>query len=739
MSRQPLQETSEDKSKEIAYQPVSTEDDDDDDDDDGLGAERKRQQAKSWGMLMVESTGFQNVMAVVIVANGAVIGLETDCTQFEHWDVVEYVFLVIFSAEVFFKLIVERLLFFDPNYPDFLWNQFDGLIVGLGIFDAISSLLGSSGSGGFATIFRMVRLMRILRIFRLLKFLKRLYLLAVGLIEACKAVLWVTVLMSFLLYVCGIVLVRTVGRPPETDPDYAFMSEHFGTIIQSMITCFVLMSSPNLPVYQEEDGLLAAHPILTMFLIIFITFGSFGIIGMLSGVINQSMFENNEMAKEEKRLAHDIMRKSLGSHAAGLYQRLPLDSRGFAKTSDMHRIGGHISQLLDQTGCNIAHGDVLKFLVLMDEDETGFIDLKQFAHAMERIAEGVGPLALLEVQHHVCLCSKKLSKNIARVQAVEMKIESQMKHTSDEVGRILLQTEKILAAVLGSGADALCVSPIESHKTDVQSRDTWLEDIRTCESRVLTSVAKQFDNIDSTVRTTANKQLEQTERILAAVLGSEADALCVSPMESHKTDVQSRDTWLEDIRTCETRVLTSVAKQFDDIDSTVRTTANKQLEAFELVLPNIASKQLESVLNSLDLLMAREAANRLVCSNIDESLPNLIKRVDDIADFWEREEAEFSQQGDAAGGVKSHTPSSNPMVVFKTHVDSLEGKMLSGIAELGGVILHGLADLLCQNQATLKKEWTLQRELSFPLTAGLATSPLPAADEGIRCPPKPEQ
>merc|ERR1719482_366756 len=112
-----------------------------------------------------------------------------------------------------------------------------------------------------------------------------------------------------MLYVCGIVLVRTIGRPPSTDPHYDFLSERFGTIVDSMITLFVLMSSPNLPIYQDEVGLLESRPVMTIFLIMFITFGSFGILAMLTGVINESMFENNEIRKEEQRLRHERMRE----------------------------------------------------------------------------------------------------------------------------------------------------------------------------------------------------------------------------------------------------------------------------------------------------------------------------------------------------------------------------------------------------------------------------------------------
>jgi len=194
---------------EIEYRAVLTHDPDVDVDEEGEEVEEM-----SWGRRVIASTTFQNIMALIIVANGVVIGLETDYSRWDHWNDLENGFLVIFALEVLFKMCVERCRFFDPRHPDFTWNQFDLFIVGIGAFDAVSSyVVHTKGSGGFATIFRMVRLMRILRILRLLKFLRRLYLLAVGLVEACKAIIWVTVLMGAVLYVSSIVLVKTASTP----------------------------------------------------------------------------------------------------------------------------------------------------------------------------------------------------------------------------------------------------------------------------------------------------------------------------------------------------------------------------------------------------------------------------------------------------------------------------------------------------------------------------------------------
>lgn len=79
-----------------------------------------------------------------------------------------------------------------------------------------------------STIFRFFRLARILRIFRLVKFANRLYVLAYGFLLAAVAIFWVTLFMVFVIYVCSIVLARTVGQMSTDDPGSEFVKARFG-------------------------------------------------------------------------------------------------------------------------------------------------------------------------------------------------------------------------------------------------------------------------------------------------------------------------------------------------------------------------------------------------------------------------------------------------------------------------------------------------------------------------------
>merc|ERR1719428_2596566 len=114
--------------------------------------------------------------------------------------------------------------------------------------------------------------------------------------------------MTFVLYVCSIILVRTIGLVSEDDPHAEFLRERFGKIGPSMLTLFELMSQPDLEPYH---AMLGAHPLLTFFLIGFIVFGSFGMLALLTGVISESMFEKNQLRIEEERKEREQMRKLL--------------------------------------------------------------------------------------------------------------------------------------------------------------------------------------------------------------------------------------------------------------------------------------------------------------------------------------------------------------------------------------------------------------------------------------------
>jgi len=241
--------------------------------------------------------------------------------------------------------------------------------------------------------------------------LKQLYVLAFGLVEAVKAVFWVTILMIFVLYVCSIVLVKTVGRPPDDDQYAEFMSYRFGHILDSMLTLFILMSSPNLPTYEEQEGLLQSHPFLTLFLCGFIIFGSFGIIALLTGVISESMFEKNEVRKDQVRAEHEEMRRTLGERCERLFMSLSnFDENGEATVENVKTLGPEMWKMLEAAGAEITHADVERIIEFIDVNGTGMIGAQEFRATMEKIAEGLSTMGVQEVANKVGIVETKISR-----------------------------------------------------------------------------------------------------------------------------------------------------------------------------------------------------------------------------------------------------------------------------------------------------------------------------------------
>lgn len=496
----------------VTYQAVATED------PNKKHKERREKQIEAghWGASIADDVRLQNFIGAVIIINGAVIGLETDLPDLTHWSIVEHSFLAFFICELLFKLGVERCAFFNQEHPDFLWNLFDFFVIGIGVFDVVMANIGSSGTGGFSTIFRMIRLMRILRLFRLLKFLKRLYMLAMGLVEACKAIFWVTILMCFVMYICGIVLVKTLGRAPVSDPHYEFLHERFSTIPQAMITLFVLMSSPNLPIYQDEIGLLEERPYFTIFLIGFITFGSFGMLAMLTGVINESMFENNELRKDEQRIQHEAMRQEFSESCGDLFEDIPSNADGEANIEDVKTLAPQTLELLEQAGAHIAHGDILRFIDNVDVDDSGTINIVEFVQAMEKVAEGVNPLSILAVEKSVGHCTRSLMS----VEQTIIKMLNELKENQDAnrklmkyIGQQDLVVEKSQFAmsdhltVMDTHMQNIC-GKLDGHETKVQM--VISEQIAGMDVHVKNLMSKLEDN-HSTMKVVSDLQTQQLQ------------------------------------------------------------------------------------------------------------------------------------------------------------------------------------------------------------------------------------
>lgn len=346
---------------------------------------------------ILHSVGFNLFISGLIVANAIVIGLETDNQEEELWAIMEFVFLGIFTVELILRLIVSGpKKFFSYQNDDFSWNLFDFCVVFAGCLDVISDMSPVRHTkGSFMTFLRIIRLLRVMRMIRLLRFLRDFHVLTFGFAAAAVAIRNVSLLMLAAIYVSSTMLVRVILPFMQDNDHQEFLDAHFGTLRKSMLSLFFLLSEPDLMPYWEvlkDDGLLAA------FLICFVVFVSFGIVGLLTGLVCESMFDKNDARVEQERAEAEEKRQRIIKNCEKIFETIA-SSQGHAAIEDIMQILPELDALFVEEGVTFAREDLVNTVNCMDTDGSNSIDRNEFCHSILHLAEGLRPISIMELHY----------------------------------------------------------------------------------------------------------------------------------------------------------------------------------------------------------------------------------------------------------------------------------------------------------------------------------------------------
>lgn len=346
---------------------------------------------------ILHSVGFNLFISGLIVANAIVIGLETDNQEEELWAIMEFVFLGIFTVELVLRLIVSGpKKFFSYNNDDFSWNLFDFCVVFAGCLDVISDMSPvRHEKGSFMTFLRIIRLLRVMRMIRLLRFLRDFHVLTFGFAAAAVAIRNCSILMLAAIYVSSIMCVRVILPFMQDNAHEEFLEAHFGSLRKSMLSLFFLLSEPDLMPYWDvlkDDGLLAA------FLIGFVVFVSFGIVGLLTGLVCESMFDKNDARVEQERAEAEEKRQRIIKNCEKIFETIA-SSQGHAAIEDIMHVLPELDALFVEEGVTFAREDLVNTVNCMDTDGSGSIDRDEFCHSILHLAEGLRPISIMELHY----------------------------------------------------------------------------------------------------------------------------------------------------------------------------------------------------------------------------------------------------------------------------------------------------------------------------------------------------
>lgn len=230
---------------------------------------------------IVESSGFQTFIILVIILNGIVLGVQTSRTLSPatiHWlDIIDMACLAIFCVEILMKFAVYRLGFFKQG-----WNVFDLLIV-------VIALVPSSGG---LSILRAFRILRVLRLVTAVDSFRR---VVSGMLLAIPGVGSVAGLLLLVFYISGVLSTMLFG---DNFPQW------FGTLGKSMYSLFQIMTLESWSMGIVRP-VMEVQPYAWVFFIPFITVTTFTVLNLFIGIVVDAMATVKESEAEELHQEHD--------------------------------------------------------------------------------------------------------------------------------------------------------------------------------------------------------------------------------------------------------------------------------------------------------------------------------------------------------------------------------------------------------------------------------------------------
>lgn len=235
----------------------------------------------------LERASFQNTILVLIIANAAILGLDTSPGIRAEWGALlaalDRALLAIFVAEIALRLFAHRAAFFrDP------WSVFDFIVIAIALMPA---------SGPLAVL-RALRVLRVLRVLTIVPSLRR---VVGGLLAAIPGLSSVAMVLGLVFYVFAVITTNLFG---PSFPDW------FGSIGRSLYTLFQVMTLESWSMGIARP-VMEVYPYAWVFFIPFILIATFTMLNLFIGIIVSAMQSFSESEASATREAVDAAREHI--------------------------------------------------------------------------------------------------------------------------------------------------------------------------------------------------------------------------------------------------------------------------------------------------------------------------------------------------------------------------------------------------------------------------------------------
>mmetsp|Transcript_57766 Transcript_57766/g.102521 ORF Transcript_57766/g.102521 Transcript_57766/m.102521 type:complete len:216 (+) Transcript_57766:33-680(+) len=162
-----------------------------------------------------------------------------------------------------------------------------------------------------------------------------------------------------------------------------------------MVTLFQLMAFPDMekfqPVYRD-------NPSMKGFLILFVVFGAFTMVSVLTGVITEGMLEKSKGRQEEKRFERERARSIFVKRARKVFQAHAGSDSSFISKMQFDSCKEKVKELCENDYMEIRSKDLDAMFDLVDYEGSGIVEVEELLYGMVQLSSELRPMSIMELR-----------------------------------------------------------------------------------------------------------------------------------------------------------------------------------------------------------------------------------------------------------------------------------------------------------------------------------------------------
>jgi len=324
---------------------------------------------------LVDHPFFEGFIAMMIILNTIMIGIEVDHDLGFAGLVLGYTFATAWVLEAVLKIVA----YGPKGYFCSASNLFDFMLCLTAVLDAyiLPELPGDTNANQF-TVLRILRFGRVLRLVRLVKMFRDLWMLCIGLVNSLSALSWTLILMGCTIYGFGVFFAIVVGRDCDgAYSEWKWCEDYYGSLARSMYTLFEIMTLE----LSGVRSVITTTPVLMAPMMIFITMASFGLMNIVMGVIVEKVLDAANANTEKLALEQAAQHKMELAWLGAIFKEADVDGSGEVSLEEWLAISERedVQSLFDHLELPITRKTLAtRMFEVLDSDQDGRLSIGDF-------------------------------------------------------------------------------------------------------------------------------------------------------------------------------------------------------------------------------------------------------------------------------------------------------------------------------------------------------------------------